>query len=773
MEYFVENKTLKREFRIQQDHLISGPVENKLSGDIFVPDGNGSEFTIRFVDGDEISSKSACLVDIKQENGGTIFTFEEKYNTVVKVAFQSSADGTYIKKRVMVSQTQEKPIDYALLENVGIINSTNHFTVPVEQDDAFYDGYYATLGQPFYVNSFFYGCEFPATSNKIKHAIGYVKYYLGKSVEPGKVFKFPVTILGAAESKDMAVIKSAFEKYIDSISTENNYRIQYNSWYDHMLDINEQNVKKSFYEIEKGLTTHGVPTIDAYVIDDGWNDYRSDFWSFNRKFADGLYDYTKISSSLGSHFGLWLGPRGGYNYQNTFAKRIEKSGNGYYNKESNDICVGSEKYINKLQEFFISNANDYDIDYWKLDGFCLKPCKNSSHDHITGGYKEMYYITEMWSRWINVFKKMRKERPQTYINMTCYVNPSPWWLQYVNSIWLQNSTDIGFEKNIQNQRQVESEITYRDSRYYDFLYNRALQFPQSRIYNHEPIYGNTAKVDYTDQEFEKFLFSNAIRGQAFNELYLSYNMMNEEKWKSLAKVLEWSKENYHIIKNSHFLGGDPAKNNVYMYSAWTENGEGIVALRNPSDSPAEITVTLNKLMGVPETLTDVKRYNVYDESSIDSEKLYSYNQKMEISLLPFEFKLYQFGKEDKRYKDMEEINDFTISFTCNESNETICENKDISVKTKDGKIVFKVDNAEVVSDSSKTEDTVIHLVREKNASIKIYINGVLDNTSYSKNCKQIVDTQFDNDNIEFIDRAMTYDEIPAAEKKSTKKWFKF
>ena len=60
MEYFVENKTLKREFRIQQDHLISGPVENKLSGDIFVPDGNGSEFTIRFVDGDEISSKSAC-----------------------------------------------------------------------------------------------------------------------------------------------------------------------------------------------------------------------------------------------------------------------------------------------------------------------------------------------------------------------------------------------------------------------------------------------------------------------------------------------------------------------------------------------------------------------------------------------------------------------------------------------------------------------------------------------------------------------------------------
>ena len=122
---------------------------------------------------------------------------------------------------------------------------------------------------------------------------------------------------------------------------------------------------------------------------------------------------------------------------------------------------------------------------------------------------------------------------------------------------------------------------------------------------------------------------------------------------------------------------------------------------------------------------------------------------------------------------MKNINDFTISFTCNESNETICQNNDICVKTKDSKIIFKVDNTQVISDSSKTEDTVIHLVREKNSSIKIYINGVLDNTAYSENCKQIVDTQFDNSNVEFIDRALSYDEIPNTEKKSTKKWFKF
>lgn len=150
-----------------------------------------------------------------------------------------------------------------------------------------------------------------------------------------------------------------------------------------------------------------------------------------------------------------------------------------------------------------------DISYWKLDGFCLKPCKNAKHDHITGGDHEMYFYTEMWTRWIKIFKDMRelrrKQGKNLWINFTCYVTPSPWWLQYVNSIWLQNSSDIGFAQNYPEgeQAQVDSEITYRDGIYYDFAVKRGLQFPFSNIYNHEPIYGREAHLDYTDAEFEK------------------------------------------------------------------------------------------------------------------------------------------------------------------------------------------------------------------------------------------------------------------------------
>ena len=58
--------------------------------------------------------------------------------------------------------------------------------------------------------------------------------------------------------------------------------------------------------------------------------------------------------------------------------------------------------------------------------------------------------------------------------------------------------------------------------------------PLKHIYNHEPIYGSYAKVSYTDEEFEKYIYFDVARSQALYELHLSYNMMNKSKWRTLA-----------------------------------------------------------------------------------------------------------------------------------------------------------------------------------------------------------------------------------------------
>ena len=86
----------------------------------------------------------------------------------------------------------------------------------------------------------------------------------------------------------MDVIQTDFFSYIHDISVPVDFRIQYNSWYDFMLDINENNILNSFREVERGLTQNGVRPIDSYVMDDGWNAYgpwqeenKAKFWSFN------------------------------------------------------------------------------------------------------------------------------------------------------------------------------------------------------------------------------------------------------------------------------------------------------------------------------------------------------------------------------------------------------------------------------------------------------------------------------------------------------------
>lgn len=761
----LESRILQREFKVHEGNLYASQIRNTLSKMDLIPDGNSVEFLFHFTDGTEFSSKGLQVIDHNKNDSRLSFTFKECEGITVTMSFWPGEDGNTLRKQISFVQTGDKIIDYIMLENIGIINSKTHFCVPNDIEGTELSSYHSALGQPFYIDSLFFGCECPATMNSIVFGIGQVKYYLGKKTS-GR-FNCPVTIVGGAKSNLMTDVQRAFFDYIDDIAVKTDFRLQYNSWYDHMLNINADNIEKSFFEIEKHLSSNGVAPIDAYVIDDGWNNYKASFWSFNKKFPNQLYDSSAMTKRFCSSFGLWLGPRGGYNYQSPFAKKMEKAGFGAYNAQAKDVCVADKTYQKNVQDFILKTTREFDINYWKFDGFCYRPCTNSKHNHAVGGENNMYYFTEMCEGWAGIFKNLRelrkKQGKDIWINMTCYVNPSPWWLQYVNSIWLQNSQDIGFSDNITNQSKLDSELTYRDARYYDSLRTRAWQIPNKYIYNHEPIYGTCAKVDYTDEEFEKYLYFNACRGQALNELHLSYTMMNKAKWRTLANVLQWQKSNYDILQRVNLIGGKPDDNNIYGYFGWTDNGDGIIALRNPTDEKTSLTLTLNKLMGCPDNLKDVKRYNVYNESGIESFDSYSYGDKIDMTLKPFEIKVFQFGHNDRRYDYLKGSNEFTISFKYSgEENCLIAENDDIKIWVEKGFIKIKCDDVEIHSDSIISSNShKITIVREKNRMLKLYIDRHLDCSGYNENSKTEVSTDFYGGAEEFTvkDKATPYDEI--------------
>ena len=635
----LESNRLKREFKISNNTFYASQIHNKYSDMNLVPDGNSSEFVIYFEDGTQFSSKRLPVVNSSENDGRLSFTFAENRGVTVTVEYWIHADGNSICKQLTINQTNDDVIAAVLLENIGIVNSQTHFGVDIVPGSEIPE-YQAMLGQPYFIDSLFFGCEFPATDNRILHGRGQIKYYIGKNV---KNFKCPVTVMGAASDNTLVEVKKAFNEYIDYISVPRELRFNYNNWYDSADSIDEEKIKALFTAVNSNLKANNAPSIASYVIDDGWQSKKAKFWEVNAKaFPNELKDIAQLTNSFDSSMGLWLSPRGGYKACKKFAQKIQKGKNGYLNSEAEDVCVGSKKYIDNVYEFLKDKIDTLGINCLKLDGFSLVPCRNEKHDHAVGGFEDMYYITEMWHSWIELFEKLREANSELFINMTCYVNPSPWWLQWVNSLWIQNSKDIGFADNIEEQSRLDAEITYRDARYYDCFVRRACALPMNAAYNHEPIYGKAAGVEYNDSEFEKYLYWCAIRGAALNELYLSPDMMNDYKWAALARVMNFQKENFEILKNASFIGGDPEGSNIYGFVSFTKGGKGIVALRNPSDEITPLTLTFNKLMGVGESFENRKCEIIYASSDIDTNREFSYNDKLDISMNTFETVILKF-----------------------------------------------------------------------------------------------------------------------------------
>jgi hypothetical protein len=58
--------------------------------------------------------------------------------------------------------------------------------------------------------------------------------------------------------------------------------------------------------------------------------------------------------------------------------------------------------------------------------------------------------------------------------------------------------------------------------------------------------------------------------------------LTDVQWDLLAEAARWARRNSNILVDTHWVGGDPKKLEVYGHASWAPN-KGIVTLRNPSD----------------------------------------------------------------------------------------------------------------------------------------------------------------------------------------------
>ncbi len=684
----IENAGLRKTLNLDRSYIVSSDIFNKISTRHLVTQQGSEEFILRFKSG-LLSKYVIKTSDLKVESTEKVLADDGEIHTIIfkqfkiadsklilKLVYSFRNESTFMRKHIELSYNKrgKKPIvlDYIDFESLHFDSSLSSWSIP-EQANSHVPGFSLEMGQPVYVDSLYFGVEFPAALNKIENSVTSLRYFSGKKLTDimnNNVFVSYDAVTGGADGSSFPQVQRAFYEYIKTISKPVKLRRQYNSWYDHMLNITRENVYGSFLEIEKAMTKTGEKPLDCYVADDGWNDYSKGFWSFNEKFPDELYPFSSLAGAFSSNFGLWVGPRGGYtNDTPKFAKHIEKAGNGYFNANSRDICVASERYVANMTDMMLDFQNRFDLNYWKLDGFAQRPCKNKHHDHMTGGYGDMYFYTDVWEKWTAVFDKLYENSKGNYwINLTCYAPPSPWFLRYVNSLWMQVSEDVGFIGKKGHISDKDRMLSYRDERYFDFYNDRQFQLPQRALYNHDPIYGNEAKVSMSDGDFRVYLFTMAMRGTCFWELYYSYSMMNEAKWRINYSVLRFLEDNIDVLSNSVIFGGRPSKNQVYGFSAFEDN-EGILCLRNPSAETTDYTVRLDEHIGVSKNLIYAPIVRILPYSTKGISDVYSYGDTLKVNLAPYETKIMHFGRKTKELKAeyITAVSENTLQITFNQT----------------------------------------------------------------------------------------------------------
>ena len=99
-------------------------------------------------------------------------------------------------------------------------------------------------------------------------------------------------------------------------------------------------------------------------------------------------------------------------------------------------------------------------------------------------------------------------------------------------------------------------------------------------------------------DFRNEIHSYFGTGTQLQEMYITPSLLTDANWDDLAETAKWSRANADVLKDTHWVGGDPAWLEVYGWASWTPQ-KGILVLRNPSDKQQTIALKLQDVFELP------------------------------------------------------------------------------------------------------------------------------------------------------------------------------
>jgi len=453
------------------------------------------------------------------------------------------------------------------------------------------------FGQPVFDDDIFLGVEYPTVENKIVGTKVMMGYVVGKEIKK-EPFVSHTSIIGVSPSK--VKLEQTFMDYVDGIKVNGTKPyLLYNSWYDFrnpaIVDdtasvMNEKNVLNRIETFKKYMFDKYDIALNAFVLDDGWDNYRSVWAIDSTRFPNGFTPLVKALEPMHTKLGIWASPFGGYSNRDIRVKWGAAHG---YEKVGDFLCFAGTKYKAEFKKRMVDYTKEYNLGYFKWDGFLLA-CNELDHGHLPGIYSREANV----STYIDIINAVRKVNPNIYLNITTGTWLSPWWLKYADCIWMQGA-DYAYAEDVPSINDRDKSITYRDAVLWDDLQKQHLLFPMSSLMTHGIIKGRLNFLGGKNESLDSF--TNEVmmyfgRGVMMWELYVSPDLLSDNEWKAIASSIKWAKENKNVLEKTKMILGDPLKREPYGYLHLTKD-KGILLLRNPDVEAREVKIKLTPDLG--------------------------------------------------------------------------------------------------------------------------------------------------------------------------------
>jgi hypothetical protein len=435
-------------------------------------------------------------------------------------------------------------------------------------------------GSPVTAGDLFFGFEHPLASCEV-HGTVICSMKRQLPLKQGQTVRYGF-VMGVSQPGQM---RRSFLNYLEQ-ERARPYRpfLHYNSWYDigygsGYSAVAVQGVIEAFGT--ELVRKRGV-RLDSFLLDDGWDDPNS-LWHFNSGFPQGAAPLVSAAKRYRAGIGMWLSPWGGYNEAKQ--KRLDYGRRNGFETNAGGFALSGPKYYEKFEKVARNFIQRDGVNQFKIDG------TGNVNTVVPGSSFDSDFAAA-----ISLIQEWRRLNPKLYVNLTTGTYPSPFWLQNADSIW-RGGEDHSFA-GVGSWR--ERWITYRDQETYRGVVQAGPLFPLNSVMLHGLIYARQAEHLDSDpgSDFENEIHSYFGSGTQLQEMYVSHDLLSPQDWDLLAEAANWSRRNVDVLRDTHWLGGDPGKLEVYGWAAWSP-AKAILTIRNPSDSSQTIDIDVGQALELP------------------------------------------------------------------------------------------------------------------------------------------------------------------------------